>query len=887
MQVVSNMRPVRVGCASQLQTNRSSGARDVLRFGLLVLNVVAVLCIQLLAQTGATGDGSATPSVAPSTVQPTGERIVDASWDWYQVPTDDLTSAGAKTIHLAPCPRGIDTSNNPNARYYIYISGTGTAEAVVVTGPTHGCPAGASSGTIAVTTSYSHPAGYKVGSASGGIQEAINDAEVNGGTSPASNWRVKLQPTSPPTSSYYSVYAPITVAEPIADIDGSGASIDVETPSFAFYFPSFSGSGETKIHGFRVGSTTTMNGGAITNIACSSNVATITTILHPVVGSYVDIQYTDNTHFWGIHGPVVNSSRSSFTLADNQCAWASTPGAGTIASVASVGGVAPAHAFLLDNGQNLRVSDIYFHNPVWASGKFLNNGIIIWNDQGFHGDNIAVLGGGFNCGANYCGQAIYAPGGTIDGGGMAAVGWLNGLNLSMQCNGNGVNWLSGNSIDITDAVIQGQSQFAVQAGTMRGNFAGAASTNIYGEASTACKNPFYTAVGLSGPAAVSQAGARVLGNDLSFGAQPVGPSGAMPNFAGGGATTYTYWLVIHDGANISAPLRFGVATPRPGSFRIAWPRYASQSAGIVLYDILKVANIGGNISAPILNGTNQQVALATGVAQCSTLICTFTDSGGALANYAPSSAIVGLDPFLWNWPGHIVLSKGGHLYANTVFGGTAGTITTRPDYQTVFAANCNQDSPNVYVSCPAADNGGSGHPPGGWVLPNSTSFGGGVKNLKGRLIFGSAYTTTPAVGHIITLFDSCPSCTLAAPYHRPASNSSDCYIGFDSAPSLTSAGLSIGCSTSISSYIGSIGDNSSYQERLTSSKKVFRVPVALGKPLPYSTLKSQVPCNPSNEGSTSPVTDSTTTVWGAIVAGGSSHHILAYCDGTNWTVAAK
>lgn len=28
-----------------------------------------------------------------------------------------------------------------------------------------------------------------------------------------------------------------------------------------------------------------------------------------------------------------------------------------------------------------------------------------------------------------------------------------------------------------------------------------------------------------------------------------------------------------------------------------------------------------------------------------------------------------------------------------------GTVTTRPDLQTVFAPNCNQDSPNVYTSC--------------------------------------------------------------------------------------------------------------------------------------------------------------------------------------------
>jgi hypothetical protein len=46
-------------------------------------------------------------------------------------------------------------------------------------------------------------------------------------------------------------------------------------------------------------------------------------------------------------------------------------------------------------------------------------------------------------------------------------------------------------------------------------------------------------------------------------------------------------------------------------------------------------------------------------------------------------------------------------------------------------------------------------------------------------------------------------------------------------------------------------------------------------------------CSSSNEGMLNPVSDSTTTTWGATITGGGSNHVLAYCDGTNWTVAAK
>jgi hypothetical protein len=46
-------------------------------------------------------------------------------------------------------------------------------------------------------------------------------------------------------------------------------------------------------------------------------------------------------------------------------------------------------------------------------------------------------------------------------------------------------------------------------------------------------------------------------------------------------------------------------------------------------------------------------------------------------------------------------------------------------------------------------------------------------------------------------------------------------------------------------------------------------------------------CSGSSEGMLRAVTDSNTNTWGAVVAGGGTNHVLAYCDGTSWTVAAK
>jgi hypothetical protein len=52
----------------------------------------------------------------------------------------------------------------------------------------------------------------------------------------------------------------------------------------------------------------------------------------------------------------------------------------------------------------------------------------------------------------------------------------------------------------------------------------------------------------------------------------------------------------------------------------------------------------------------------------------------------------------------------------------------------------------------------------------------------------------------------------------------------------------------------------------------------------FSTLPA---CISGLEGTMRPVTDSTTNTWGATIAGGSTNHVLAYCDGSAWTVAAK
>jgi hypothetical protein len=68
------------------------------------------------------------------------------------------------------------------------------------------------------------------------------------------------------------------------------------------------------------------------------------------------------------------------------------------------------------------------------------------------------------------------------------------------------------------------------------------------------------------------------------------------------------------------------------------------------------------------------------------------------------------------------------------------------------------------------------------------------------------------------------------------------------------------------------------QQILFTAGNVRRVPVA------FSTLPA---CAAGTEGSFAAINDSTTTTIGATITGGSSGHVLGYCAGTNWKVAAN
>ena len=138
-------------------------------------------------------------------------------FSWTQAPSTDLSSPGPKTLSLAGCGPGV-TGSEPE--YYVYVSGTGTAEAVKVTGGT--CKGDGTPGTLQFVTAYGHPAGYNMSSASGGLQEALIAARITPTNPPGTAQAGKV--IVPPGE--LKAYARISIRASGITVDFSGSIIE-------------------------------------------------------------------------------------------------------------------------------------------------------------------------------------------------------------------------------------------------------------------------------------------------------------------------------------------------------------------------------------------------------------------------------------------------------------------------------------------------------------------------------------------------------------------------------------------------------------------------------------------------------------------------------------
>ncbi len=797
------------------------------------------------APSGGSGGVTISPTGSQSIVQPAGSqmtvnnlsgvRYVTGSDNWSATPSGSLAAGLQATVTLAPCPMGIDTSSYQ--MYFMYVQGGGgTAEPVLAQGGT--CTPGGASGTVVFTPKYAHSAGYTIGSASSGIQEAINDAcglpsGVNSGNP---NAHVIL-PATGATASALPVYGSIFAHCSRSLIEGHGTLLSCSTRDRCMFLGDQVNSnhyGGITLRGVNFTSTVHADGCLILNTQRQTNVVTITTVSACSTiqtGDRVNINFTDNPRYWGNHGPVTVSGTS---ITYNQTA-------ANVASVASPGTIAIENAAVEDNAMPGTMDDI--KSSAGGGGSF-NQFFVMDDDEAATIRNFDADGTqGLTCTANHCGSYVYAANWG------APVIWIDKANISPQCAGNGVTNYSNNVTRVTDSVMQGFGMWGVNTTTILGNYGGTELDNIYMEEGAGpCPNPYLgSSFGATG--IIYEANVQPL--TVHGGEQPAGHGVSFPFSGTSGSTQLNYFVIAHDttAGIYSAPLLAGVTFTNGGAGNVSvqWPHIPPQSAGdIVVYDILRMqpstsltANApsfpikgsctGGSVTACGSVGVNE--------AQCSGLVCTYTDAAGAnTAGYTIQS--LSWQPLLPFWPGSAVFSgDGSSTYYNPVASfDTEPTDVVSVEWNalpTLQVRDCGDAAAigswfgGVWEQCLEGKVTGDYPPVGGLLFQDGSYNNGTGSGVKGRINF--EYPTT-GIGniqphHIITLVDSNFAKTLATIGFRPPNDPGDTYIGLDVAAVPGAEQLAFGSPVAISNYIGNAGDNSSYLERLTASAKTFNVPV--------------------------------------------------------------
>jgi hypothetical protein len=789
---------------------------------------------------GGSGSGnvSTTPSANQSIAQPEGTqfstnnfaniRYVTPNWNWAQTPADNLATAGNVTIHLAPCPLGVDTTpplaspppmwTPVNQNYYaydVYISGTGTPEAVMVTGGT--CTPGAASGTITVTTANAHAAGYVVGSASSGIQEAWNDGWTTDSTENAAPY-VKLM-----SNTIYNVYATVYLRGRGPTLDGTGAQIACYTRDRCIYI------GITEGHPY-VHYATLLNLYLNPAVPRSQQAwSYITSMSAAPSGSYTNYTITTPTAHSFLVGDTVDCEYSTTGAASHIAGPVQSAGYGATQFEITIYGnttlSAGAYTFGFCHILNAAVEDNSDHvvlenfqisqaSNVSSTGVF-NFGFVNDNDQS------AVLNQATNRGSGVLDLTypvnafIYQ---RIDQG-FAGITYIEDAEISnVNCVTAG-----GNGMTIKNSVCQGFPTFGVR---YFGGLQPVTIENVYQESSPTTPNVLYGYASAMGY--LAQGGARNIG---TF---PVG--GALPTFncTGGSATTArNYYVIPKNGAGFYGPMIYAGASQASGtgacggvSVPVKWPSVLGvdvlgSSVGAVTYDLIWTS---GSAMQPLPGATANYVEInSTGVTCSYTGMCSISDPQTESTTYTlPTQG--NFQPRFWFWPSGWVLNN------TTLISDQAGqipAIVSSKGFTGVssIATNCivgalNQpQSSQLIQTCLTPPPSSSSQTQAMFIQQISAAGGSAPANSKGYFNLGSQVTSP---NDLLTLADSNVYKTLTTAGARPSNDAGDMALGVDQ-----SGGLDFRAASSVSTYINTIPTGTNYLERLTNAAKTFNVPVTV------------------------------------------------------------
>ena len=776
---------------------------------------------------------------------PAGITYATTALNWSQTIMSALTGGSQATVTLTPCPIGIDTTSG--AGYQVLISGSGNSEAVNVPTATGGCTSGAASGTITFTPFFSYPPGYTIGSASSGVQETINSAC---GVDPTS-WKNRLCSVTLPSSgpgypthslNTYNVAGTIYFHSNESVLSGYGASLNCTGRGACLQIGDLAGSNDFTNNtvaglGFRsptnLSNSPAFEGTPITQTQRTSQVVTITTAsAHGFrAGDMVTILFTDNSAFWG--DAIVTSVPSPTTF---QYAHSG----GDVAAQTTPGVVALAYIAVLDNSMNTHLNDIVY-DGLGGNGWF-NNFFDIWDDENVTIDHFNNNAGSMNANANWTGSFVFSSGNQGAQHQIAPVISLRDSTITANYS-NGITVYNSNGLYVENTVVQATGPWQVYSSNSTGNYQGAYLKNIYSESSASsnplspAKSPF-PGTGVAGLIAGSSSGAASFSISGSGGTQGWFATG------GSGSTAYSYFVVAKDitsGTQTSPMQILNYGSTGSDSIPVRWPRVANGT-DVITYDLIRAATpVGAGGTYPYAGGclggpTTACGAVATNIAQCSGLVCTYTDNGAT----GTTSYTILQGSYSGNlifWPGSIV-SVNKSVTTDSEEQNVVGVgLTGNPIQVTRQCTSYGVSSPGGYTSCQAsittANNSSPNAAQTATLMTDGDSSGGAAGTplpTKGRLNFSMSPFAALQPHHFITLVDSQAALTRATPGYRPSASANDTWIGTDVAPggvSVSQGQLAFGAPIAITNYIAATGDGvtANWLERLTLAAKEFNVPV--------------------------------------------------------------
>lgn len=783
----------------------------------------------------------------------------------------ELRRAEQATVIIPRGPAGVDTGGTrrfggPWGQYQIRITDGGKSETVYVSGGT--CVDGAINCSLIFTPFFSHSAhAYSLGSATQGIQEAINDG--CGLPNSAADWpkisgchviippRGKPYKTSTSYSEDYNIYGSIFFHTSESTLSGDGAVINHygRGPGLVVGYltpvnadgSSIPGFPASAISNFALDNTITgisfrspsdnssdpaYAGSEVASVAYSksTHLNTITTKTpHGLrTGDMVTILFTDPTQFWGDVPSLTVVDAKTFTYyRDIRVDWAAqqTPGI-----------VALAYEPVLDNasGTNfLRVKGAI----AWQIGRF-NNWFDFWDDErclveGF--DNAAIP---LNANVNWTGSFFFSGGGynlPVAKQQLASVVTVAESNLTANYS-NGFSFFNSNGLYVRDTVIQAQGLWQANISNVTGNYQGASFENIYTETGPSL-NPLIPAkspwpgIGNAGLIAGPSSGAA------AFSIRGAGMGGSLPS-EGDGSNQFVYSIVVNDvstGEHSSPlPVMFGRADPS-GTILVRWPRVAN-GRDIITYHVVRntaplgIAAANGGYTAPSATGCGGGSVGACGTVvvslpQCSSFVCTFRDDV-ALAS-SPIASDLASQNYRGNfsfWPALGAITSGTPIVSENEIStvGVGAQVHTASAVPINYAERC-RGSVSVfggYTSCASSTDTTNGTDSA--LMLNDYNYG--KLSAKGRLNFMARGKPQ----ELITLSDADIASTLATIGYRPKANSLDAYIGLDGPKggfAEDAASVAIGSPIAISAYIAEAPNDSAWKERLSANSKQLKVPV--------------------------------------------------------------